>query len=95
MQEDKPDALVQIVCIIFFRSHPDSEITLADTDQAACGRCLHRDAERTFPQYRMKRQADSPVTEGDACQQFYILCLHTYSAASAVESAVSGVTPGG
>lgn len=39
--------------------------------------------------------ADSPVTEGDACQQFYILCLHTYPAASAVESAVSGSTPGG
>ena len=95
MQEDKPDTLVQVVCIIFFRSHPDSEITLADTDQAACGRCLHRDAERTFPQYRMKRQADSPVTEGYACQQFYILCLHTYPSASAVESAVSGVTPGG
>lgn len=95
MQEDKPDTLVQVVCIIFFRSHPDSEITLADSYQAACGRCLHRNAERTFPQYRMKRQADSPVTEGDACQQFYILCLHTYPAASAVESAVSGFTPGG
>lgn len=94
MQEDKPDALVQIVCIIFFRSHPDSEITLADTDQAACGRCLHRDAERMFPQYRMKRQADSPVTEGDACQLFYILCLH-HPAASAVASLSSGVTPGG
>lgn len=95
MQEDKPDSLVQVVCVIFFRSHPDSEITLADSYQAAGCRCLHRNAERTFPQYRMKRQADSPVTEGDACQQFYILCLHTYPAASAVASLSSGVTPGG
>jgi hypothetical protein len=94
MQKDKPDTLVQVVCIIFFRSHLDSEITLADSYQTACGRYLHRDAERMFPQYRMKRQADSPVTEGDACQQFYILCLH-HPAASAVASLSSGVTPGG
>lgn len=95
MQENKSDTLVQIVAVIFFRSNADSEITLADSYQAAGCRCLHRDAEWTFPQYRMKRQADSPVTEGDACQQFYILCLHTYPAASAVESLSSGVTPGG